>query len=408
MLISGYFLTGPWVKALTPAGKWIKKVCENIFTPVAVNLLRGIFINELARLYQYMRACRWTYLLGALLLIGTNGCALLVPWLLKLAVESLQHPDAGGRSPAFYAQLIIAAALAQGVIRIFSRTTLLHVGRRIEYLIREDLYAQLLTLDLPWFDRERTGDILSRFANDLTNVRMLIGFGVLNIINTVIIYLAALFLMVRISPFLTLAAIVPFPLMILLVKRISASMFRRFRKAQEELARLTSQVEENASAAAVVKAYCREEAQIETFREINARYFDSNLAMARLRGLMIPVMASTGGVGTLVVLFLGGRAVISGAITLGDFVAFNGYLAMLIWPTVVMGWILNLVQRGAASMSRLNHVLESQPAVLEPAVPAELGAISGAIELRNLSFSYGDNSFSSLTPALSQGERERE
>jgi ATP-binding cassette, subfamily B, multidrug efflux pump len=374
-------------------------------TPVAGHFSRGIFINELSGLYQYMRACRWSYLLGALLLIGTNGFALLIPWLLKLAVESLQHPGTTGRSPAFYALLIIAAALGQGIIRIFSRTTLLHVARRIEYLIREELYARLLALDLSWFDRERTGDILSRFANDLTNVRMLIGFGVLNIINTVVIYLAGLFLMVRISPLLTLASIVPFPLMILLVKRISASMFRRSRKAQEELARLTSQAEENASAASVIKAYCREEAQIEAFSGINARYFDSNMAMARLRGLLIPIMASTGGVGTLVVLFLGGGQVISGGITLGDFVAFNGYLAMLIWPTVVMGWILNLVQRGAASMSRLNHVLEACAMVREPAAPVEMEQVRGEIELRNLSFAYGTvNLAAPSPPSMAEGE----
>ncbi len=337
-----------------------------------------------------MLSCRGTYLCGALLLVGTNGCALLIPWLLKLAVESLQYPARAHHSPVWYALLIIAAALAQGVVRIFSRTTLLHAGRRIEYRIREDLYARLLDLDLPFFSRERTGDILSRFSNDLTNVRMLLGFGILNIINTIIVYLAALYLMTRISPPLTLFAVVPFPVMILLVKRISSSMFRRSKRAQEELARLSSQVEENVSAAPLIRAYCREETQIEAFGEINARYFASNMAMARLRGLMIPLMASTGGAGTLIVLFMGGSRVISGAITLGDFVAFNGYLAMLIWPTIVMGWILNLMQRGAASMSRLNHVLEARAAITEPPLPARTERITGDIELRDLSFSYTD------------------
>lgn len=321
-------------------------------------------------------------------LIGTNGCALLIPWLLKLAVESLQFPQRAHHSPAWYAGLIIGAALLQGATRIFSRTTLLHAARRIEYHIREDLYARLLDLDLPFFSRERTGDLMSRFANDLTNVRMLLGFGILNIINTAIVYLAALALMIRISPFLTLAAIIPFPLMILLVKRISASMFRRSKRAQEELARLTSQVEENVSAATVVRAYCREDAQIEAFRDINSRYQTCNMQIARLRGYMIPIMASTGALGTLVVLFLGGERVISGELTLGDFVAFNGYLAMLIWPTIIMGWILNLMQRGAASMSRLNHLLEARPTVTEPTEPAEIEKISGAIELRDLSFTY--------------------
>ena len=362
---------------------------------------RRIFISELSRLYQYMLGCRWTYLLGALFLIGTNACALFIPWLLKLAIESLQHPGTSTHPPFYYGRLIIAAALLQGIIRVFSRTTLLHAARRIEFQIREELYAKLLTLDLTFFSHERTGDILSRFANDLTNVRMLIGFGVLNVINTVILYFPALFLMLKISPLLTLIAVVPLPLMIFIVKRISESMFRRSQRAQEELARLTSQAEENVSAAALIKAYCREESQVRAFREISARYFDSNMALTRLRGLMMPIMASTGGVGTLSVLFIGGSRVISGAMTLGDFVAFNGYLGMLIWPTLVFGWILNLVQRGAASMQRLNHVLDARTQLLDPAMPVEPTDIKGEIELRELSFAYGSNASPPSAPILS-------
>jgi ATP-binding cassette subfamily B protein len=347
-----------------------------------------------------MLGCRWTYLWGALFLIGTNACALFIPWLLKLAIESLQPPLAAAHPPAYFGRLIIAAALLQGIIRVFSRTTLLHGARRIEFRIREELYAKLLTLDLTFFSRERTGDILSRFANDLTNVRMLIGFGVLNVINTVILYFSALFLMLKLSPLLTLIAVVPFPLMIFIVKKISESMFRRSQRAQEELARLTSQAEENVSAAALIKAYCREESQVGAFREISSRYFDSNMALTRLRGLMLPIMASTGGVGTLSVLFIGGSRVISGAMTLGDFVAFNGYLGMLIWPTLVFGWILNLVQRGAASMQRLNHVLDARSQFHEPAEPAKPADIKGEIELRELSFAYGGNAFPPSAPIL--------
>jgi ATP-binding cassette subfamily B multidrug efflux pump len=345
-------------------------------------------ISDLALLYRYIATCRNSFVLGGLFLLGTNFFALLIPWLLKLAVESFQHPSAAGHPPGYYALLIIAAALLQGIIRIFSRTALLHAARKIEYLIREDLYGRLISLDLPYFSRERTGDILSRFSNDLTNVRMLVGFGVLNIINTVIVFTAALALMARISPLLTLSAVIPFPVMILAVKRISASMFRRSLKAQEELARISGKVEENVSAAAVIRAYCREDGETAGFREISASYRESNMAMARLRGLMIPIMAATGALGTLIVLFMGGSRVISGAMTLGDFVAFNGYLAMLTWPTIIMGWILNLMQRGAASMARLNHVLEARPEVTDPVAPPPLVRIEGKIEFRRLSFAY--------------------
>jgi len=307
---------------------------------------------------------------------------------LKLAVESIQNPSVAIHSPVWYGGAIILSALLHGIIRVFSRTTLLHNARRIEYRIRQDLYARLLALDLAYFNHERTGDLISRFANDLTNVRMLVGFGVLNIINTAIVYLAAISLMTRISPLLTALAIIPFPLMILAVKRISGAMFRRSKRAQEELARLTSAVEENVSAAAVVKAYCREEAAIESFAAVSRRYMASNMRMARLRGLMIPVMAATGALGTLIVLLIGGQKVVEGSLTLGDFVAFNGYLAMLIWPTIIMGWILNLMQRGAASMSRLNEILLAEATVSEPAEPAMPERVLGGIELRDLTFSY--------------------
>jgi len=250
------------------------------------------------------------------------------------------------------------------------------------------MYDRLQQLDLAFFDRERTGDILSRFANDLTNVRMLVGFGILNIINTVLVYAAALVLMCSLSPLLTLFAILPFPLMIFVVKRISASMFRRSRQAQEELARLTSTVEENVSAAAVIKAYCREQAAIDAFTAVSADYMKSNMRIARLRGMMIPVMAATGAMGTLIIMVMGGGQVVAGRLTLGDFVAFNGYLAMLIWPTIMMGWILNLIQRGAASMSRLNGILQAEAAVREPEKPAVVNQVNGDIEFKKLSFAY--------------------
>jgi ATP-binding cassette subfamily B protein len=335
-----------------------------------------------------MLICKNAYLTGLFCLIGTNTFALLIPWLLKLAIDSLRAPQSAAHSPGYYALLISGAAILQGVIRIFSRTTLLHAGRRIEYLIREDLYAKLLSLDLHYFARERTGDLLSRFANDLTNVRMLLGFGVLNIINTTILYTATLVIMVKISPSLTLFTILPFPVTILVVKKMSSSMFTRSRKVQEELARLTSSVEENVSAAAVVKAYCREEAETVKFRDSCLSYLQSTMGMARIRGAMIPVMAATGALGTLIVLFMGGSRVISGELTLGGFVAFNGYLAMLVWPTLMLGWILNLLQRGAASMTRLNEIFDARSTITEPSNPAPRTRLEGIIEFRQLSFSY--------------------
>lgn len=347
-------------------------------------------IGDLTRLYSYMRTCRGAYILGALLLIGTNGCGLAIPWLLKLAIEGMQRPSAGSLTPAQYGLLIGVAAVVQGVVRVFSRTTMLNAGRKIEYLLREDLYGKLLDLDRVYFSAWRTGDILSRLANDLTNVRMLLGFGILSLFNTFVVYSAAVFLMTRISPFLTICAIAPFPIMVLIVKRMSASMFRRSKRMQESLSRLTSSVEENVSAAAVVKAYCREEGEVASFRQVCASYLDASMGVARLRGGMLPVMAATGALGTLVVLFVGGDMVIKQELTLGGFVAFNGYLAMLVWPTIMFGWILNLSQRGAASMARLGEILNAHAVVTDPESPVEPKTSAGDIEFRKLNFSYRD------------------
>ena len=337
-----------------------------------------------------MRGCRNAYLLGLFLLLVTNVFALFIPWLLKLAVQSLQHPGSG-RSPGVYAGFIILAALFHGIIRIFSRTTMLNAGRSIEFRIREELYAKLLLLDLPYFSGERTGDILSRFSNDLTNVRMLLGFGVQSSINTCILYLAALMVMGSINPLLTCCAVAPFPVMIFLVKRVSQRIFRRSLQVQEQLAALSNQIQENVTAAAVIRGYCREGAECAAFRDVNERYRDLSMKLARMRGLVIPIMGGATGVGTLIVLFLGGSMVIKGTITLGEFVAFNGYLTMLVWPTIMMGWILNLIQRGAASLSRITVLLDAEATVRDDVEPLSSTPIRGDIRFRGVTFGYGGN-----------------
>jgi ATP-binding cassette subfamily B protein len=283
---------------------------------------------------------------------------------------------------------------------------ILNAARIIEFRIREDLFQRLLLLDLPFFSGSRTGDILSRFSNDLTNVRMLTGFGIMSAVNTMILYLATVTLMIRIHPWLTACAIIPFPLMILVVKKVSHRMYQRSLAAQEELARLTSLAEESVSAVRLIRSYCREDHFQELFGAVADRYLGQNLAMARLRGLIIPVMASATGAGTLIVLFMGGRLVIGGSITLGDFVAFSGYLAMLVWPTAVLGWILTLAQRGASSMARLNAILAAEPSVADAADAVPLGDVAHGIELRGLTFSYdGARLLDDISCFIAAGER---
>jgi ATP-binding cassette subfamily B protein len=333
---------------------------------------------------------RRRYAGGALFLLLTNGFALLIPWFMKLAVEGLQHPVASRLSPSACAVIIAALASVHCITRIFSRTLILNAARIIEFRIRDDLFRRLMLLDLHYFSSSRTGDILSRFSNDLTNVRMMAGFGAMSAVNTLILYLAAVTLMVRIHPWLTLWAVLPFPLMVLVVQRISQRLFLRSLEAQEELARLSSMTEESVSAVRLIKSYCREDHFQGLFKIISGNYLRHNLRLARLRGLVLPVMAAATGAGTLVVMFLGGRLVIAGSMTLGDFVAFSGYLAMLVWPTAVLGWILTLAQRGAASMARLAVILTAEPLVTDAADAEPLVEVRQGIEFRGLSFSYGN------------------
>lgn len=347
-------------------------------------------IKDLSRIFPYLNSLRWRYAGGAAFLLLTNAFALLIPWFMKLSVEALQYPSQARWSAVNCAIIIALLALLHCVTRIFSRTLILNAARIIEFRIRNDLFSRLMLLDLGYFSSNRSGDILSRFSNDLTNVRMLSGFGAMSVINTAIIYTATVTMMLKINPWLTFWAILPFPLMVLIVKKVSHRLFQRSLEAQEELARLSSQAEETVSAVRLIKSYCREEHFQGEFCKTGERYLRHNLRLARLRGLIIPVMAAATGAGTLVVLFMGGRLVIGNSISLGDFVAFSGYLAMLVWPTAVMGWILTLAQRGAASMSRLSGILGAEPAVSDSPDSQPIEALKQGIELRNLSFFYGD------------------
>jgi len=337
-----------------------------------------------------LNSLRWRYAGGALFLLLTNAFSLLIPWFMKLAIEALQHPQEARLPAPACAQIIIFLAVLLCITRIFSRTLILNAARIIEFRIRDDLFHRLTKLDLGYFSNSRSGDILSRFSNDLTNVRMLSGFGAMSAINTVLVYSAAVTMMVRIHPWLTFWAIFPFPLMVLIVKKVSHHLFHRSLQAQEELAHLSSQAEETVSAVRLIKSYCREEYFQEEFGKTAERYLRHNLRLARLRGLIIPVMAMATGSGTLIVLFMGGRLVITNVITLGDFVAFSGYLAMLVWPTAVLGWILTLAQRGAASMSRLAGILGAEPTITDHPDAQPINIMQRGIEARDLKFSYGD------------------
>ncbi len=342
-------------------------------------------MSTLRRLLPYLDAYRGALFVGLFWLTVTNALALIIPWMLKMGIDAVEI----GR----YADLpllaggLAAAALVRGGTRILSRRRYLHAARWIEVDLRRDLLARLLGLDAPFFDRHRTGDLLSRFTNDLANVRMLAGFGVMTLINTVLIYGFTLTMLLRLSPALTAIALLPYPLMLLAVKRLSRRLLHLSTEVQEGVGRLSEAVEEGVSGQAAIRAGGLQGVRIRHFDELNADYLERNLALARLRALMLPIMTVVGPLATLLVFFAGGGKVVTGELSLGELVAFNAYLVQLAWPTLLFGWVLTLVQRAAASMTRLKVILDA-PVPL-PSPPPTASTQPPELAVHHLHFAYG-------------------
>jgi ATP-binding cassette subfamily B protein len=330
---------------------------------------------------------RRRYVFGLLCLLVTATLAMTIPYLLKRAVDVIEHDrQLGGLR--FYVAAIVAMALVQGVARTFSRFVIFNIGRDIEYDLRNDLFAHLETLPLSFYQKSQTGDLMSRLVNDIGAVRMMIGPGILNLVNTPIYYAYAVSIMLTISVPLTLLSLTAYPLVLWIVKRLSRQLMERTVKVQEGLAGLSTRAQENLSGMSVVKAYALERAEISSFEKLNAEFQGQSLALARVRGFIAPVMKLVSSAGILVVLWFGGWLVIRGRIGLGDLVAFIAYLHLLAWPTLALGWMLSIVQRGRASMRRLEHIFAAPPGVIGSPVDGEPPIERGEIEIEEVRFAY--------------------
>ncbi len=339
------------------------------------------------RLWSYMIRYRGRYAVGLVCLLATGTLAMTIPYLLKRAVDTIA---AGGSAAAvgWLAAAIVAIALAQSVARTVSRFMIFNVGRDIEYHLRNDLFAHLERLPLGFYHQQQTGDLMSRLVNDIAAVRMLLGVGFLNLINTPIYYVYAVSIMVSMDWRLTLAALVPYPLVLLIVKRTSRQLMERTLKTQEGLAAMSSRVQENLSGIHVVQAYVREEAEIATFARLNADFSAQNMALAKVRGIIMPVMRAVSTLTTLVVLWYGGLRVIAGVLSLGDLVAFIGYLHILAWPTMAMGWMLSIVQRGRAALQRLEMIFAAEASIDDRQAQPLEQPLAGAIAFHGVTFAY--------------------
>ena len=340
---------------------------------------------------------------GLVCVVGTTSLYLATPWVLRYAVDSLSESITQEKL-LYYAAWIVGLTIGQGIFRFLMRWLMIGVSRKIEYHLREDVFEQLEKLPLSFYQKNRTGDLMSRATNDLSNVRMLMGPGIMYTANTILITVLAMILMVSIDWRLTMVALIPLPLVSFGVRQFGRKIHKLTEESQSKLADLSARVQESLAGIRVVKVFAQEDHERAIFRELNQNLKEKNMGLIRVTSMFFPTMQFAIGFSTVVVLGFGGRQVITGAISLGDFVGFTVYLGMLAFPMIAMGWVINLLERGRASMKRLNYILDTEPDIQDgpEAIDHE---IRGEIEFRNLSFSYnGTRVLDDVSLVIPQGK----
>lgn len=338
-------------------------------------------------LVPYLGRYRTKLVLGSLMVICTVIAAMFQPWVLKYVVDGLKQ-SLDREKLLFYAGLILGLSAVEGFFRFWMRRILIGASRDIEYDLRNDFLAHVQRMPLAFLQARSTGDIMSRATNDLNAVRSVLGPGIMYSMNTLALVLVSTTILLRLNWKLTLLAYIPLVLMSFMVKRIGGQIHDRFESIQEQFSALSTKVQENISGIRVVKAFAREESETAEFDRLNADYVRRNVRLIRLWGLFYPMMTALIGFSSVALLWFGGRQVVLGRLTLGEFVAFMGYLAMLTWPTIAVGWVINIFQRGAASMGRILEILHAQPDIRDTPGAEPPASIRGSLEVRDLTFRY--------------------
>ena len=328
-----------------------------------------------------------TFLHGTVYLLAFNGLRAGIDLVMRRGVDDLStgqyvHAEKVGL-------ILVAMAVCAVVVRVRSRAIVFNAGRMVEFELRAALLAKLHTLGPSFFRKMPVGEVMSRTTNDLAQVRLLFGFGALNVVNTGFAYVSALVVMIGLSPSLTLASLVTYPPLMLMTRAFSKSLYQKNRDNQEALGALSDRVQSNLAGVRVIRSFALEPSEEAKFTAVNVDYLEKGLAIARVRGMMGPIMGMLVTIGTLVVFWYGGRQVISGRLSPGSFVAFLSALARLAWPTMALGFMLAIVQRGRVSFERLAQVFDAVPEVRSGALPPP-SKVSGGLAVRHLSFSHGD------------------
>ncbi len=337
-------------------------------------------------LAPYFRRYRRGLLSGMGALAAKDLLATALPLLIRAGIDSITQRFALSVLLQFCALLVALAAL-KGVFQYWMRVILIGISRDIEYDLRNDLFAHLLGLAPDFYSRTRTGDIMARATNDLNAVRMMLGPGLMYWCETSLTFVLAVAVMASVDWQLTLLALLPAPLVSLVVFWFGRLIHARFERIQEMFSDISSRVQENLAGVRVLRAYVQEEAELRRFESLNRAYIDQSLRLARVSGLFMPLLQALVGLTFLIVLWAGGMRVLEGRITLGTFVMFSTYMGMLIWPMIALGWVVNLIQRGNASLKRIRQIFAERPTIAAPAQPQPVPRRAD-IEFRDVTVEY--------------------
>src|SRR5271154_5690561 len=337
-------------------------------------------------LLPYLKRYRWGFGVGALCIVFSNGAQAGLPRVIGNAAQSLASGVNRHKLLIFTLQ-VLALAAVRGIFLFLTRWVVIGISRDIEFDLRNDLYAHLEKLSYSYYQRMRTGDIMARVTNDLNAVRMLLGPAIMYSANTIVFTAAALWFMVHNSPKLTLYAFLPLPIVSVTIQYFGRRIHERFERIKAMFSDISARAQENFSGARVIRAYVQEEAEIASFETANQEYVARSLKLVRLMGMLWPTLELMLGLAVVLVLWIGGREVLAGRMQIGDFAAFNIYMLQLTFPVIALGWVVNIFQRGTASVIRLNEILHEQPEIKDGPEAADR-QVEGEIEFRGLNFSY--------------------
>jgi ATP-binding cassette subfamily B protein len=348
-----------------------------------------MFLKNLRPLFPYLKKYRSAYIWGTFCVFFHNGIWILFPLVIRGAINDLKS---GVTIHKLWvsAVLLLTVASTKGIFQFLTRWIVIGVSREIEFDLRNDLFRHLEGLSYSFYQRTRTGDIMARATNDLNAVRMLLGPAIMYSANTIVFTTGALAFMLTISPKLTLYAFLPLPVVSIVIQYFGTRIHERFERIQAMFSEISARAQENFSGVRVIRAYVQEKAEIKGFERSNREYIARSLKLVRLMGMLWPTLETMLGFAIVLVLWLGGREVLYGRINVGDFVAFNTYMVQLTWPVIALGWVINIFQRGTASLGRIHQLMQERAEITDAGAASTLLTqdLSGEIEFRNLNFAY--------------------